>query len=258
MNLVKSGRLPRSGLLVLSFIFFALGAWSDPAPPAARAQQAYAVAAATYEKEPRNPRAAWEFARAAFDLAEFASSHDERARLGEKGEAAAQAALDEDPRSAEAHYYLAMNLGQIARTRGIGALKLVKRMEAEFEKARQLNPELDYAGPDRNLGMLYRDAPRFASVGNRLNAQKHLTRAIELAPLYPENRIALAEGCLKWGDRNCVIRELKALEASLPEAKKKFSGPDWQASWADWDQRLQTLRKEAGETGKALTAPRHG
>jgi len=30
---------------------------------------------------------------------------------------------------AAAHYYLAMNLGQLARTKSVGALKLVKQME---------------------------------------------------------------------------------------------------------------------------------
>ena len=45
------------------------------------------------------------------------------------------------------HYYLAMNLGQLARTEMIGALKIVKEMENEFEIAADIDPRFDHAGP---------------------------------------------------------------------------------------------------------------
>ena len=69
--------------------------------------------------------------------------------------------------SAPAHYYLGMNLGQLARTKGLAALRLVSQMEHEFTRARELDEQLDWAGPDRNLGLLYRDAPAIGSVGSR-------------------------------------------------------------------------------------------
>ena len=60
-----------------------------------------------------------------------------------------------------------MNLGQLARTEYLGALTLVKQMEQEFKAAGGLDPQFDHAGPKRNLGLLYRDAPGWpVSIGN--------------------------------------------------------------------------------------------
>jgi hypothetical protein len=92
-----------------------------------------------------------------------------------------------------------MNLGQLARTKGLSALKLVDQMEGEFTRARDLDEHLDYAGPDRSLGLLYRDAPVIGSVGSRTRAREHLRRAVEVAPQYPENRLSLIEAYLKVG-----------------------------------------------------------
>ena len=65
-----------------------------------------------------------------------------------------------------------MNLGQLARTELLGALKLVKEMEREFKTAADLDKQFDYAGPERCLGLLYRDAPGWpASIGSRRKAR---------------------------------------------------------------------------------------
>jgi len=46
-------------------------------------------------------------------------------------------------------------------------------MERRFHTARQLQETLDYAGPDRNLGLLYWRAPGWpASVGSRPQAAR--------------------------------------------------------------------------------------
>ena len=72
-------------------------------------------------------------------------------------------------------------------------------MEADFTRARELDERYDWAGPDRNLGLLYRDAPAIGSVGSRSKARRHLKRAVELAPQYPENRLNLARGLPAMG-----------------------------------------------------------
>src|SRR5439155_8654955 len=165
--------------------------------PAVRAEQTFQQAEARFQSEPRNTEAAWQFARASFDLAEFATNSTQRAELAEQGIAACKQLLARGPASAAGHYYLGMNLGQLAQTRGIGALKLVTEMEREFSAARDRDESFDYAGPDRSLGLLYRDAPTLVSIGSRSRATKHLERAVELAPDYPENRLNLIEACLK-------------------------------------------------------------
>ena len=125
-----------------------------------------------FQSDASNPTNAWQFARAAFDLAEFATTDPERAGLADQGITASRQLIARDPKSAAAHYYLAMNLGQLARTKFLGALKLVKEMEREFKAAGELDARFDYAGPERNLGLLYRDAPGWpASIGNKRTAR---------------------------------------------------------------------------------------
>jgi tetratricopeptide (TPR) repeat protein len=149
-----------------------------------------------------------------------------------------------------------MNLGQLARTRGLSALKLVNQMQSAFARARDLDEQLDWAGPDRNLGLLYRDAPAFASIGSRSKAREHLLRAVELAPRYPENRLNLVESYLQWGETNSAQRELPSLQGIWSGARTNFVGEAWAASWADWDPRLKKLQKRIEAPAKPLVAPR--
>jgi tetratricopeptide (TPR) repeat protein len=223
---------------------------------ATRARRIYWEADARYRKEPKNVEAAWQFGRACFDIAEFSTNSTERAEIAEQGIAACKQALAQNRDSAAAHYYLGMNLGELAQTRGLSALKLVDQMQKEFELARTSDELLDYAGPDRNLGLLYRDTPSWISVGSKSKARKHLIRAVELAPNYPENRLNLAEGYVKWSDHNSARRELKALEELWPKARTNFVGPAWSSSWVDWEQRLKQLKRKVGEPSKALESPR--
>jgi hypothetical protein len=222
---------------------------------AQRARQKYAAAQERFHTEPTNAVTAWEFARAAFDRAEFATNDTERATLAVQAISACRGVLASDPKSAPAHYYLGMNLGQLARTKTFGALKLVDEMEREFKTARGLDEYLDYAGPDRNLGLLYRDAPGIGSIGSRSKARQHLLRAAGLAPHYPENRLNLGESANRWRDLKTVQRELAALEDLRASARIEFSGADWEASWADWNSRLDRLRIKAKELAKPLASP---
>lgn len=223
---------------------------------AAYAKRSFQEAQVRYRKAPGEAAAGWQFGRACFDLAEFATNHTERASLAEQGIAACRLALARDSNSAPAHYYLSMNLAQLARTKGLSALKLVDQMEVEFTRARDLDEHLDCAGPDRNLGLLYRDAPVIGSIGSRTRAREHLRRAVEVAPQYPENRLNLIEAYMKWGERTGAYRELQTLEAAWPAARTNFVGEAWAASWADWEPRLKKLKKKAEESGKPLGSPR--
>src|ERR1035438_741390 len=76
---------------------------------AAYAKQNFQAAQAHYREAPGEATAAWKFARACFDLAEFAPSMTERSSLAEQGIAAAQQAIARESNSAPAHYYLGMN-----------------------------------------------------------------------------------------------------------------------------------------------------
>ena len=168
-----------------------------PASLVERVQAAFRTAQARFAGEPANTAAAWEFARTAFERAEYATNNAERAALAIQGIDACRQTLARDAKSAPMHFYLGMNLGQLARTKLLGALPMVGEMERAFQAAAELDAQFAHAGPDRCLGLLYYQAPVIGSVGSRTKARKHLERAAEIAPGFPENRLNLAEAYLK-------------------------------------------------------------
>jgi hypothetical protein len=217
---------------------------------------AHAQAREAARANPQAVAAQVELSRQCFQAGEYATNNAERAIFAEQGIQAAKAAVARATNSGPAHFYLGLNLGQLARTRGLSALKLVSQMEDEVLKARDLDPEQDHAGPDRILGLLYRDAPSIGSVGSRSKARHHLQQAAVVAPDFPENRLNLLETYLDWKDRPGAARELKVLEELLPKARAQFSGPPWEADWLDWDARFDKAKAKAEKDPKILKAPR--
>jgi hypothetical protein len=225
--------------------------------PAQQAEKKFLAARARFQKETTNPDAAWKFGSACFDWAEFAENNDQREAIANQGIDACRRGVVRQPNAVEGHYYLAMNLGQLARTKSLGALKLVDEMEVEFKTARELDANFDFAGPDRNLGQLYFEAPGWpTSIGSRSKARQHLERAVKLKPGYPENHLALLEAYLKWGDKNGAQREFKALKELWPAAKKEFSGATWESSWTDWEKRWAKIQTKFYEPSRILETPR--
>jgi tetratricopeptide (TPR) repeat protein len=213
---------------------------------AARIERIYHAAWAHTRHSPNDTNAAWQFGRACFDWADFAVNEQQRETIAEQGITACQRALHLNAQSAPARYYLAMNRGQLARTKTLGALKLVQEMEADFKTAIELDPSFDHAGPHRSLGLLYRDAPGWpTSIGSRAHALEHLTKAVELSPDYPDNQLSLLEAWLQWGEKKKVYSSIEAVEAVLSAARQKLTGPDWQASWQDWDERWKKIKAKA-------------
>jgi len=212
-------------------------------------------AAAVAESAPGSLEARWRLARACFDAGEFATNNTERAELANRGISAARKAIEFNDTSAAAHYYLGMNLGQLARTKTLGALRLVDQMVVEFSQALALDKYFDHAGPDRNLGLLYRDAPSIGSVGSRPKARRHLQNAAALEPGYPENLLNLAESYQHWGEIDAARKQFKAAQALLPKAREQFSGPAFEPGWADWEKRIEELRIKLDDASKKLAAP---
>ena len=239
-----------AGLLTAGFTSPAPVAEPAPAPSAAnyaaRARQTFAAAKRRYEAS-AEPQAAWEFGRACFDWAEYATNEAQRAAIAQAGIAACRPLVQREPTLAAAPYYLAMNLGQLARTKTLGALKLVDEMERLFKTAHDLDPRFDHAGPDRNLGLLYRDAPGWpASIGSRRKARLHLQRAVQLAGDFPENRLTLLESYVLWGDRDGAASERRATARLFPLARTNLTGLAWAPSWEDWEKRWRLLGGQPG------------
>jgi tetratricopeptide (TPR) repeat protein len=212
---------------------------------AAFAKQEFERAQSRFHSDATNRTNAWQFARAAFDFAEFSTNDTQRAALANRGIAACRPLVAREPKLAAGHYYLAMNLGQLARTEYLGALALVKEMEPEFKAAGDLDPLFDHAGPKRNLGLLYRDAPGWpVSIGNPSKAQSLLKQSVKLAPDYPENYLHLIESYLKWNEPDDARKALRSLDVIWPAARTNLTGAKWEQSWDNWSTRRDAARKK--------------
>jgi hypothetical protein len=224
----------------------------------ARAERIYFAARARLARATNSSEAAWQFARACFDWAEFAPGNAPRAQIAIEGIAACRQAIALNPNLAAPYYYLALNLGQLARTKKLGALKLVEEMETNFKAAIALDAAFDFAGPHRSLGLLYLNAPGWpASIGSRAKARQHLQKAVELCPEYPDNRLSLLEADLEWGEKKAAVAGLPAMEESLEAARKKFTGEEWASTWRDWEARWQKIKLKALTASPPLETPRN-
>jgi hypothetical protein len=239
-------------LLLVALAISASGQVATNRAFAARAETAFLQAQKQFAARPNDVTVAWQFGRASFDWAEFSTNDAQRAALAQTGIAACRQALTCEPKSAPAHYYLAMNFGQLADAEApsIAAYKLVKEIEREFKMATEMDEKFDFAGPPRCLGLLYRDAPGWPiSIGSKRKAREFLDRAAALAPDYPENQLNLAESHLRWHQLAESEKALKKLDALWPAARTNLAGEGWAQSWDDWTTRRAAVKAELPKAG---------
>jgi tetratricopeptide (TPR) repeat protein len=235
------------------FLLSSIGLLSETAhgeavSTSAMALKNYSAAKTNYLAQAGDTTAAWKFSQACADWADAAENNQQRAATAEEGIAAGKFVTEMAPTNAAGFYYLALNYGELARTKTIGALSLVKKMEHALLKAIQLDPAIDHAGPERSLGMLYRDAPgRPASIGNKSKAEENLKNAIRLAPDYPDNYLSLLEAYAKWKDIDQFHTVASQYEGTLSNAKKKYSSAEWEGPWRDWEERWRVVRQKIRE-----------
>jgi hypothetical protein len=119
---------------------------------------------------------------------------------------------------AEALYLESVCTAEWARMQGF--TPLIERrgqLMASFARVAQLAPDLDGAGPDREIGALYAGLPAYAG-GDLDKARKHLDAAIARAPQDARNRIVLARAvAVKAQDRALFEEQLRTAGAS-PDA----------------------------------------
>jgi hypothetical protein len=83
---------------------------------AGRAGAEFHRAQAQFQSHTNDPAAAWQFARACYDFADFATNDTERAALAGSGHRRLPAIARARTQIRPGHYYLGMNFGQLART----------------------------------------------------------------------------------------------------------------------------------------------
>ncbi len=201
--------------------------------------------------------AGWQFARACYTLADFATNDENRADLAVQGIEACRKLIKAEPRSGPGHYWLGMNLGQLARTELLGALSLVREMESEFKTAWNLDPAVDYAGAARSLGLLYREAPGWpTSIGSNHQAREWLERATRFSPDFPENWLVLTESYVAWDETPKARESLQQLAKIWLAARTNFTGVLWESNWADWNARRAAAEAKLAQSGAPTKAPR--
>jgi hypothetical protein len=120
------------------------------------------------------------------------------------------------PSGAEALYLEAVCSAQWARTQGFTQL-VERRLElaAELQRAAELAPALDSAGPDRELGALYAALPSYAG-GDLALARHYFEAAGARAPGAAANHLDFARSvAVKAQDRQLFETQLRLAAASI-------------------------------------------
>ena len=256
-------RLLTLGLMLLGSMPSTAADTAIPAhPPTAsgdrsnRIHAAYVEGRGQFAAQPTNQIAAWQFARACFERADFSTNDAQRAALAGQGIAASQRAIQIQSNSAAAWFYLGVNLGQLARTKLFTALGLLDEMESAWERSIAIDPQFHFAAAERSLGLLYLDAPGWpVSLGSRSKARRHLQNAVTLSPGYPENHLCWLETRWRWGEHKAVQAQLATVESALASARTNFASALWSHDWEDWNARWNNIKIRAG-TPSTTRSPR--
>ena len=166
----------------------------------------------------------------------FVTDHDPDARGREQAASsavdAAQWCVRRAPLDPACAYWMGAALGVQARERPTTGLSALPEIERQFQRAAQALPELDEAGPDRALALLYLRAPGWPTgPGDTDRGLKHARAAVALRPDYPPNQLTLAEALAATGDtKGSGEARRRALDLARAMAEKgDKDAPEWVA-----------------------------
>ena len=202
--------------------------WEALQPAAAIAPYAVAI-----QRDQQRAEAWWKYARSQVDVAKQLVGDDDREvrdSIYGVAHAYAQSALNFDADDADAHFVLALVLGEQSRTRGgRERIQFAAEIYDEATTALALNPEHD--GAMHILGAWHAEVRRlsgltrffakalfgggFLGQANWDSATVHLERAVAIKPSYIFHRLELA---LIYVDTDRLGDALRQLEAIVPLA----------------------------------------
>ena len=123
------------------------------------------------------------------------------------------------------------------------ALKNLERLVSSLEKAVELSPNVNSAGPYRVLGMVYLKAPPWPQgIGDGDKALELLQEAVRRFPEYPKNRIFYAQ--VLW-ELEGEDREEEVIE-HLEEARRLLYQEKWKTVRVRWMKDWTILAEEVG------------
>lgn len=172
--------------------------------------------------KPDDYEACWKGARAAAWIAARAAGDDERKRFALEGIELGNSAVAADDAGVEGHVWLAFAMGELADVDHAYGLDAVKKMEEHCLAAIAADERYDHASAHRLVGTLYFMCPGApTSIGSPRKAAKHLERALELDPGWPENHLWMWKFARDQGDTSRARTELgSVLGASAPSGYK--------------------------------------
>lgn len=147
------------------------------------------------------------------------------------------------PKEAGCYYYRGQVTGLYYENHVIGYQEGIRSMIADWQKAKELDPKFDHGGPDRMLGEIYTDLPKYfgtKDVRQDLNkALQHIEKSIQIDPDYPTQRIDLAEALLQ-------SQKKEEARFALETAKEKI--PKWPQDpyFSGWQEDVKELEEKLG------------
>lgn len=174
----------------------------------------------------------WEEAREYSYACEKAHTKGEKLHLSEKGIASAEACIKETPENAACYYFHAVNTGLYYQTQIIGYQKGLKAMVADSKKVVEMDPSYEHGGAYRILGLIYTSVPETAFSPDHIvrdldAAIDNLRKAVQVAPDYPENYLALTTAFLKAENKEEAAAALKKAEELMPNWRDHADYPAW-------------------------------
>jgi len=159
-------------------------------------------------------------------------SRSKKKELALAGVDAAERCLMTAPENPGCYYWRAANTGLYHSVHIIGYQKGIKRMISDCEKVNSLDADYEHAGAYRMLGQIFTQLPQTAgrpdSVVRDLDrAEGYLRKAVQFAPDYPENHLALAEALAAQGKGREALEALAQADEMAPRWKKDASYDQW-------------------------------
>lgn len=173
---------------------------------------------------------------------EARATADPKARraLFERGLEAASDARKTDEEDPGAVLWWSANIGALAEIKkNPWSLGVIKDVERELKALAKREPRYGFAAADRALGKIYEKAPRFFSIGSSSKALERLKRAIELAPEFPGNQIALASFYFEEGNTDEARAIAEKVKKSPAYAKNDY-GP-FAPDRAEWEAEIARI-----------------
>ncbi len=189
------------------------------------AQKSFDMAEAALKAGGDEFEARWRMARGAFWVAERSSDKKVKETMGWRGYEEGLKASKLQPGRVEGYYFGVISLGQYSIA--IGVLKAIgKGVKGKFEsmgnKAVAVNPAYDFGGPDRAMGVYWRDLPKIAR--DLKKAEKHIKASIDKGEVKIRSHFYLAEIYLMTDRRDLAKAELEKCSQMDPGAEDYADG----------------------------------